>query len=64
MIGFLPVVAIGSACNKRPPDDTIISGIGYGPLAQLVEQGTLNALVLGSSPRRLREKLGENKRGL
>ncbi len=24
-----------------------------GPLAQLVEQGTLNALVLGSSPRRL-----------
>jgi hypothetical protein len=45
------------ACNKRLCDDTIMGVTEYGPLAQLVEQGTLNALVLGSSPRRLRNKI-------
>lgn len=39
----------------------IFARLSYGPLAQLVEQGTLNPLVTGSSPVRVMDSLAYNQ---
>ena len=47
-----PFRQLQTACHDTPRDDTIFI---FGPLAQLVEQMTLNHQVRGSSPLRLTE---------